>query len=60
MGQVIKLAFNRESKSRTEMPAGHKCQVILLPCVRYERWETAPAKPKAPVKKPRKRRARAR
>lgn len=57
MGYVIKIAFNRERKPRTDLPVGHKCQILLLPCIRYERYAEPPAKPKAAAKKVRKRRA---
>jgi hypothetical protein len=60
MGHVVKLVFDRARKPRTEVPAGHECQIYILPCIRYERWDAPPPKEKSAPKKIRKRRARAR
>lgn len=60
MGLVISLVIPRHRKPRKAMPHGHSCQIYILPCVRYERWEQKSGKAAAPGKKSRKRRARAR
>lgn len=63
MGNIIQLPAraSRPRRARVDGNPGHTCQIIILPCVRYERWASesiAPARHKA--KKKTKRRARAR
>ena len=49
----------RSSASRPRRHGGN-CEIIVLPCVRYERWPDGASKPAVQKKKARKRKARAR
>jgi len=63
MGNIIQFAGRVSRQRRTQAEDGVRpaCQIIILPCVRYERWSDDSAKPAAQkAKKKAKRRARGR
>lgn len=63
MGIILKFEARSRSHVRAplaRMPRTGVCEIIVLPCVRYERWADEGQKQAPAKKKPRKRKARSR
>lgn len=63
MGIIVNFAARRDrapSRASAERGPREACQIIILPCVRYERWSDETAKTTPQKKKRSKRRARSR
>jgi hypothetical protein len=64
MGIIIHLPVRANRRRRAQSVVPHVCEIIILPCVRYERWtcDTSASRPQAQkaTKKKSKRRARVR
>ncbi len=63
MGDIVRFVV-RHDRIRQRTAAGssprQSCDIIILPCVRYERWDDDAPKPTPQRKKTRKRRVRSR